>query len=70
MKYLRSMLNLKLFNNCKPNDQHESKQMNMKITSYAMNKLYLSFLTKVLYKNISQTKSFLKIHEHADLSST
>lgn len=62
MKYLRSMLNLKLFNNCKPNDQHENKQMNMKITSYAMNKLhvYLPFKKKVLYKNISQTKSTLK----------
>lgn len=46
MKYLRSMLNLKLFNNCKPNDQHENKQMNMKITSYAINKLYLPFKKK------------------------
>lgn len=67
MKYLRSMLNLKLFYNCKLNDPHESKQLNMKITSYAMNKLYLLFKKKVLYKNISQTKSTLKMHEHADL---
>lgn len=44
------MLNLKLLNNCKPNDPHENKQMNMKITSYAINKLYLPFKKKFYIK--------------------